>query len=386
MLKLHVIQATHGDCLLLEMPGHGAGLPSRHVLIDGGPPRTYARHLKPVLKAIAAGGGGRLDLVILSHIDDDHVGGLLALTADLRKQHARAQEAYIKIDQAWHNGFSPLAGLNPDLSRGLRLSARMRTLAATASARTSPTPSSSAALRDAARSIRQGDQLMKATAELGIPLNAGFTDGIVAVGRSAQTHRFGALRLHVVGPTHQALEALREEWLEWIARQEAAVTRSAAIPVDLSVPNLSSIVVVAEMGGHRILFTGDARGDQIVEGLREAGLAGTAMTERQAVAHFDVLKLPHHGSKRNVSREFFHQVTADRYIISASGRHDNPDPDTLAWLVEAARDQQREIEILATNDTPALRQLVSRYPPEESGYRLSVLDRKSHALVIDLAE
>ena len=43
-----------------------------------------------------------------------------------------------------------------------------------------------------------------------------------------------------------------------------------------------------------MLLTGDARGDDVLAGLREAGLL------RRSPLHVDVLKLPHHGSDRNV--------------------------------------------------------------------------------------
>ena len=40
--------------------------------------------------------------------------------------------------------------------------------------------------------------------------------------------------------------------------------------------------------------------------------------------HVDILKVPHHGSERNISETFFDIVTADVYVISANGRDDNP--------------------------------------------------------------
>jgi len=41
--------------------------------------------------------------------------------------------------------------------------------------------------------------------------------------------------------------------------------------VDKSVPNLSSLVVLAKAGGKTMLLTGDARGDKILEGLELVG-------------------------------------------------------------------------------------------------------------------
>jgi beta-lactamase superfamily II metal-dependent hydrolase len=79
----------------------------------------------------------------------------------------------------------------------------------------------------------------------------------------------------------------------------------------------------------RMLLTGDARGDHVMRGLQDAGvLTG-------ATAHFDVLKVPHHGSDRNVTVDFFRRLPADHYIVSGNGKHGNPEIETLRMLAEA---------------------------------------------------
>ena len=74
--------------------------------------------------------------------------------------------------------------------------------------------------------------------------------------------------------------------------------------VDESVPNLSSIVVLAELGGKSMLLTGDARGDKILEGMELAGLL-----KKGGKRHVDLLKVPHHGSDNNMETIFFERVT-----------------------------------------------------------------------------
>ena len=82
----------------------------------------------------------------------------------------------------------------------------------------------------------------------------------------------------------------------------------------------------------RMLLTGDARGDHIIEGLEAAGLI------EHGRCHVDLLKLPHHGSDRNLEPAFFETVTADHYVISSNGdKFDNPDKDTLEWLAAARK-------------------------------------------------
>jgi beta-lactamase superfamily II metal-dependent hydrolase len=146
---------------------------------------------------------------------------------------------------------------------------------------------------------------------------------------------------------------------------------------DLSVPNLSSIMFLAKADGRTMLMTGDGRSDQILEGLARAGLLDGA-----GRLNLDVLKLPHHGSDRNITKTFFSKVTADTYIASANGKHGNPDLATLIWLVEAAREQQRRIRIVETNRTPSVEKLLAEYPADRYGYVVETLVPSQHAIVV----
>ncbi len=64
-------------------------------------------------------------------------------------------------------------------------------------------------------------------------------------------------------------------------------------------------------------------------------LAVAEAAENPPSVHLDLLKLPHHGSDRNVSTGFFRRVTADRYLCSADGNHHNPDVPTLRMIADA---------------------------------------------------
>ena len=77
----------------------------------------------------------------------------------------------------------------------------------------------------------------------------------------------------------------------------------------------------------------------------------------------DVLKVPHHGSDRNVNREFFERVRAKTYVISADGKHGNPDGPTLQWIYKAARSQQRQFELVLTNLPADAQEFTQAHPP-----------------------
>ena len=101
--------------------------------------------------------------------------------------------------------------------------------------------------------------------------------------------------------------------------------------------------------------------------------------------HVDVLKVMHHGSNRNVTRSFFRKVTADTYVISANGHPDNPDLDTLQWIVEGANQDGRDIELKFTNETTSVRELRDGFPENEHTYSLQVMPRHYHYWNVPLA-
>ena len=362
MFRMRVVQAEFGDCFLLE---YGSAVAPRFLLVDGGPPDTWELHLESELAGIAQVGGA-LDLVMLSHVDNDHIVGLLDLLARLRADGAAP---LIGVGGIWHNSFGRTVDVDGTL--GPRLRAATMNAASVQSA-------------VAVNGIAEGNALRLAAQALGIPLNAGFPGDLVCADDHPQPVLLDNLKLTVVGPTRANLDELRAQWETWLAAHEDAVADGdpqVMANSDRSVPNLSSIVVLAEADGKRVLCTGDGRSDHLLQGLGQAGLldAGGAM-------HVDVLKVAHHGSDRNATRKFFRLVTADTYVLSANGKDDNPDLATLIWIVEEAGKQGRQIELFATNDTPSLRELVAERDPAVNGYTLTVMDPGVHSTTIELAD
>ncbi|MBH5366596.1 hypothetical protein [Bradyrhizobium glycinis] len=146
----------------------------------------------------------------------------------------------------------------------------------------------------------------------------------------------GGLKMTVAGPMQPELLALQEAHDKWLKEQKQGKKSSEAMLaafVDKSVPNLSSIVVLAEMGGKSMLLTGDARGDKVLKGLELAGLLAPGKTR-----HVNLLKVPHHGSSNNLEKVFFERLPADHYVFSGDGEHGNPERETLEMLLEARGD------------------------------------------------
>jgi len=366
MFKLHVVQAQYGDSLILE---YGTAASKKYVLVDGGPRDTFTNDLADALKAVAK--TKKLALVVLSHIDNDHIVGLLDLLAALEEDDANDRARRVAVAGLWHNSFGDAIDPDGEITR------RMQMLMTMAGSTGVAMPLSA----DSFFGVKEGHRLRILARKLSIPVNKGFADDLVMVETAREPIAFGKLKLRVVGPNQANLDALRAEWLAWLGSTERGM---AADPTtlansDQSVPNLSSIVLLAECDGKTILLTGDARSDHTLSGLEQAGLLNDGKL------HVDVFKVAHHGSNRNVTRTFFKNITADKYVISANGRDGNPDHDTMVWIVESAHAAGRPIELVVTNTTPSIKKLKQTHKPADFGYTLAIKPEDKHSIAVTLA-
>jgi hypothetical protein len=192
------------------------------------------------------------------------------------------------------------------------------------------------------------------------------------------------LRLTVVAPSKKNIDALKENWAKNVKpKLKEAKHAEVADYVDRSVYNLSSIVVLAEIDGKRILLTGDGRGDHALAGLKEKGFL-----DANGKMEVDILKLPHHGSERDVKLDYFQAIHAKHYVISANGKFDNPDLPTLKMISEA-RQGDDDFTIWLTNPTnefelPDIGKGVQAFFDAEkaAGRRYRVNQRKSNDLSV----
>ncbi len=325
---LEALEAKHGDSLLLHWGTE------RLIVIDGGPSGVFRKTLLPRLEAIREERDVEtlpIRMVMVSHIDDDHIHGVLDWTrhmADLRKE---TKPVPWEVKTLWHNAFDDIVGNVEPLSTALGA-------AVAPVMNDDPLPAGLGLDRYGAlvmASVAQGKTLRDDARALKLSVNQPFKRLVWApAAEKREVALEDGLTVTIIGPLEAQVEALRKDWdtkLEAMKKTThvAEAQAIAADFVDKSVYNLSSIVVLASLGGHSMLLTGDARGDFVRDGLRDAGLL------KNDKIHVDLLKVPHHGSARNVRRDFFEQVTADHYVISADGRFDNPDVEMLKMLTEA---------------------------------------------------
>ena len=381
VFTLEALQAAHGDALILH---YGPLTKPRFILVDGGPKGIFKASLGPRLEEIhTARGGGVLEirLLMISHIDDDHIAGILDFTRMLRDLTDRNAPLPFDVLTLWHNSFDDIAG-KVNASVGSALSASQ--LLSTAK----PKTADGAAI---IASVAQGRQLRLDADALGLNMNSGFDDMLQFSAPGGPLNMGAQLTFTVLGPRQAELDALNKKWDREVkallakrkkkktngggSQLTAAELRALAAEfVDKSIHNLSSVVVLAEFGGKRILLTGDARGDFILDSLREARLLENG---RLAV---DIFKVPHHGSVRNAAAELFEVVVADHYVFSANGRDGNPDPPIFD-LIFKARPKGKYHLWLTNQVAPAIARIKKKKP---AGVTLHVRKPSSLSILIEL--
>jgi beta-lactamase superfamily II metal-dependent hydrolase len=362
-MKLTVFQSDKGDCLLLT----GAG--GERLLVDGGMRTSYRDHVASALGALRAQGHD-LDLVYVSHIDQDHIAGVLQLMDDLvawrvhdfQLQNGNPTHQPPKtprppeVKAIWNNAFHDQVGRNA----GKIESMLAASAAVLAGAEDEDLVEVAQRHQDLANSIPEALQLSRriGAGQLGIPLNAPFGHKLAMVRSGAGPVALGGLQLFVLAPFEADLKKLRTEWNTWLhANEDVAddIRRKAREDEDrlgnevvrliarlvaeakvlgnrkkVTAPNLASLMLLAEEQGKTVLLTGDGHRDDVLAGLAESGKLDAA-----GRLHVNVLKVQHHGSEHNIDDPFCRAVTADHYVFCGNGNDENPDLDVVEMLIQA---------------------------------------------------
>lgn len=287
------------------------------MLIDGGRAGSYPA-LRQKLAAIADA-GAQLELLVLTHVDADHIEGLLKLATD--------PHTPILIKDVWFNGFDQMSRLRP-------------------------------------MGPAQGDRFSNAIRARGWRWNRHFDGSAVGLtdGEPHLLRLEGGLALTLLSPNLSKLLKMRDAWEDWreeeaAKRKEAELAAARAAPTGLQAmgrkpmpksldvdslaaaaevadpepPNGSSIAFIAEWDNRRVLLGADAHPDLVEYSLRKLGQSAGG---RYRV---ELYKVSHHGSIGNTSRALIEQLDCQRFLFSTNGtRHGHPDPESVARLLKFA--------------------------------------------------
>jgi hypothetical protein len=319
ILDLEMLPAAEGDALLLT---YGDSAAPHYILIDGGRRSTY-EHVRNRLLEIPPNAIGKrfFDLLIVTHIDADHIEGVICLLQD--------DELECEFGDIWFNDYNHLEPLV-------------------------------AGERPAHLGAAQGEFLGALLDELALPWNKAFNEGAVVIPPEPDSlptvECAGGLRMTVVSPSVESLIDLRKSWKSAIesagfqpgdranALRQFGDMAWSKLPrrrlgderirrsLDHSEANGSSIGVLLEYGEVRLLLSGDAHPQVLRPALSRWCSEQAGSPER---VWLDAFKVPHHGSKKNVTPQLMDSIECASYLISTSGaRFRHPDADAIKIIID----------------------------------------------------
>ena len=359
-MKFQIFQSDEGDCNLLQSDD------GKNILCDGGLAKSMRNHVRDNLNELI-GSDGMLDYIYVSHIDQDHIGGVLRLLKDsldwkVYDYHQEKNDSDIrkpqsprppKIGGLWHNSFSDQVDKNEGEISDL-LAASAPVMFGTA------IPELVYAAEEAVKIAYSIPQAIKVSRFckndlLDIPVNSipGGTGPtkLLYFKKSPKSFNVGSLKFTIIGPSESELDDLRDGWNNWVKKHQNRIDsiqkeihkqiekfvneQLETTPFDyrnwngvpdfkgVSIPNVASLMLMVEEGSKKLLLTGDSQQEKILEGLNVAGYLDDGHI------HLDVLKVQHHGSEHNLDENFVRHISADHYIFCGNGTHGNPEPEVL---------------------------------------------------------
>ena len=265
MLNLYTYNAGKGECIRIE---YGDESSIHNIVIDTGVTR-FAPSFQNICHNMASH-----DLLILTHVDDDHIGGVLS-----------------SLRSGWKCPF-----------REVRMNR-----------------SGSLSSGNAYLSTRQNDEVYSRLVDQGFDVKPMLAGDEIKIYNSKIT----TIRPDKIIPDNGRSDtplAYHKDYGKSLSKLADEPIKST----DRSINNKNSIVFIFEYDGHRLLFTGDAWGEDICEALKSVD---------GCKQHFDLVKLPHHGAAGNLSEEFPNVIDSNRFLICTDGVM-HPDKQTIAKLIK----------------------------------------------------
>ncbi|MCT4618359.1 MAG: MBL fold metallo-hydrolase [Marinisporobacter sp.] len=304
--KLHILQAFHGDCIVIETYDEYDN--SFNILIDGGPLQTYKTTLVKKLPKL-----NNIDLVILTHIDEDHIAGLIEYLSSSFSD----DNTFDKIIINAKNLARITSGTQITYSHGVLFEKK---------------------ICEKHKNIKVITNITnKCCINLGLP---------------------SGIEIKILSPDKKGIDYLYEEWpncqlddekntqvssnkntkfaKDYDISFEELAARSEKRPSSKSDKiNGSSIAFSIKTKDFSGLFLGDAHAKVVIDGMD--------IHFSTFPVSFDFVKLSHHGSKYNISKELLSRIDCNNFIISTNGgvgRAKHPDRETIAKIVQNYSDRR----------------------------------------------
>ena len=303
-MQLYCYQAECGDAFRIRYIGNDNK--AHNIFIDSGYERTYRHILQSEIEAISKV-EEVIDLWIVSHIHDDHIGGVIKYIKAIK------DDEITDIVKEWYynppRDYTPLKRQNPIIS---------------------------------ASSIDQGDFLYDYLFQIDKLQPFDIVNDLEEI-------VLGGLKIEILSPSTDNLQKLRDKYkrnipLERSEYDDVSSAKSSSnndynIPLssfnldnikeDKSEENGSSISILATYKDSKVLFLADSRPSTIISCLKKKGYSDKEPLKCDSVI------VSHHGSEGNNSSDLYSLIKCNNYIFSTNGeKHNLPNKSVLAQILK----------------------------------------------------
>lgn len=330
--EIFFYQAECGDASRIRY--YGSDEKYHNIFIDAGYRKTFKNIISPHIKQIQTSQES-IDLWIVSHIHDDHIGGIEQFI-----KQVETGESKDTIDRWLYN--------RPRRTNQLAEDKKMVSVP---------------------KSVGQGDILAKYLESINKLPEEDIVSGMEPI------DIFG-LKIHILTPSSEKLHQLRTKYEREpklpLEKQEGETVSEAKRVIkddyqirlndfdlsiwdeDDSIENGSSISVLTDYNGIKTLWLADAHPSNVVSSLNSMGYNHS----NKIVC--DWVKVTHHGSKANNSSDLYSLIDSKNFLFSADGKNKYKLP-TKESIARILRNEQREMDVhykfYFTNDNKVLRNI-----------------------------
>ncbi|MCB2353925.1 ComEC/Rec2 family competence protein [Clostridium estertheticum] len=309
-IKIKMLEAFNGDSFLISLEDNSI---ISNIIVDGGISKTYIRDLRSQIQSIISK-NENIDLMFITHVDDDHIGGFISFFEDDEIDKSIVKRVIynsaLAISKSLNTKYDSLREI--DINK----------------------------LSDKKVSYKQGKTLEN---EL-LKYNLLETKVIKTLNQIT----LGGAIITILSPREIEIKKLNKKWERETSdkRQASSSDNEYKKSIkellendkhvkDRSIINSSSISFLLEYGPFKILMLGDSRSDIITKSLNRLSY------NQDNKLKVDYVKLPHHGSKKNLYYDLLNIIDCKKYIISTDGSiFNHPDKTTLARILNTFSDAE----------------------------------------------
>jgi len=360
MIEIKSFEAGKGDAFLVSFGKNEQT--QKHIMIDMGFGTTYSSTIKNEFLELKR---KIIDLLVITHIDADHINGALKFIQENGKSHK-----IIQVNEVWHNSYKHL-----QFSKEKQLAISEVETSYLKSIINSNLPKDEETGYSDISSYSNGSSFARYLYEYKYNWNTQFNKKAILVRDNPIVKKIGDINIILLSPNQDKLDDLAEDWLDELENKKynfnisdedifddafeffnmhnktadstySSISRSDDLNFeelaeveskDGSSTNGSSIAFILKYKNKKLLFLGDAHEDIIYENLNKIKNYGCTL-------NFDLVKLSHHGSNENISNRLLDLIESKRFLISTEGIYYNhPHIEAISKIIMKKTNYTKQI-------------------------------------------